>query len=108
MNDLERRARQEVIDGSVFGPASVEAAFTGLTFGEQQDYYRRACRTAGAVYSSHVASDQISMTVSLPTALALDGLTEDEARKHEQFLHDRMEDAITWIIRRHREQWWPR
>lgn len=63
--------------------------------------YTHACRTIGAVYSSKVSTNEISMSVKLPDTLALTGMTREDAEKNERYLHSKMEDAIVWIIRSH-------
>ena len=73
-------------------------SWNGLTFGEQQQYRKEACRTAGAVYKSSVTERTISFSVELPESLRLSGLTEKEAAGHEAYLHKKMEDAIVWIL----------
>lgn len=104
MPDLKATAQLESIADYKFDAPRPEHAMDGLTLGEEHGYYTRACRTMGAVYSSRVSKDELQMSVKLPPSLALEGMTEEEARGHERYIHDRMEEAIVWIIRWHQIQ----
>lgn len=99
---LKAAAQQASIDDYRFDKPTPERAMDGLTMGEEHRYYQRACKTMGAVYSSRVKADELQMAVKLPDSLALHGMTEDEARGHERYLHDKMEEVIVWIIRWHK------
>lgn len=74
-----------------------------LTFGEQHEYERRGCRTAGVVFKTSVSDREISVTAQMPPNLALTGLTETEAKNYELSLHHQMESALVWIIKRHQQ-----
>lgn len=79
------------------GPAQKDD-WNRLTLGEQQSYRRAACRTMGAVYSISVSGNKVSVAVTLPDTLALRGLTEAKAKSIERFLHNKMEDALVWVL----------
>jgi hypothetical protein len=102
MSELQDAARQASLDDYRFGKPPMEEALDGLTMGEIHRYYTKACQTVGAIYSSKVKPDAITMTVTLPPMLALVGMTEEEAAGHERYLHNEMEKAIVWIIRWHK------
>lgn len=70
-----------------------------LTFGEQQRYGAQECQTKGAVYTSRIRANKIEFSVTLPSDLTLNGLTENEAKWLERALHKKMEETIVWIIR---------
>ena len=72
--------------------------WASLTLGEQARYAARECQTSSAVYSSKISGNEITFSVSLPRSLAMDGLTEDDARKLKSFLHRKMEEQIVAIL----------
>lgn len=98
---LTKLAQQASLDDYVFAKPDLAHALQGLTFGEEHRYYAKACQTAGAVYSTKIKADQLTVSVKLPDSLALVGMTKDEAERHERYLHNEMEKVIVWIIRWH-------
>jgi hypothetical protein len=69
-----------------------------LTLGEQARYAARECQTKGAVYSSRITGNEITFSVKLPPTLAMTGLTADEARCLEGYLHRKLEEQIVAIL----------
>ena len=69
-----------------------------LTLGEQQRYAAQECKTKGAIYSSKITRNSIAFTVSLPDALAMDGLTRDDADRLERHMHRVLEHQIASIL----------
>lgn len=103
-DDLKATTQQLSIDDYRFDKPALENAMQGLTLGEEHGYYTKACRTMGAIYETAVSANSLSIKVMLPDSLALNGMTEKEARGHENYLHNQMEEAIVWIIRWHQIQ----
>lgn len=104
MDELETTARKASIADYSFDKPPIEKAMEGLTMGEEHRYYAKACQTMGAIYTTRVSADELSISVKLPPSLALTGMTEKEARGHERYIHDELEKAIVWIIRWHKIQ----
>lgn len=81
--------------------------WNSLTFGEQARYGARECRTKGAMFKSRVSAGEVSMAVTLPSNLALTGLTEKEAKWLEAALHRKFEETLHWIIVGRQNGWKP-
>lgn len=97
MSTLEEEARK-LSAADWIGPAPSDD-WNRLTLGEQQRYCREACRTKGAVYSTHVSAAKISVAVDLPHELQFHGLSKDEAERMERSLHNKIEDWLVWELR---------
>lgn len=73
--------------------------WNSLTFGDHARYGAQECKTKGAVYTSHVSRSEVTVKIALPENLAMNGLTEGEAREIERKLHKTLEEAVYWILR---------
>jgi hypothetical protein len=96
---LEEEARK-LSAADWIGPAPADD-WNRLTLGEQQRYCRQACRTKGAVYSTHISAARISVSVDLPRELQFLRLSKDEAERMERSLHNKIEDWLVWELRAH-------
>jgi hypothetical protein len=76
-----------------------------LTMGEQAKYGAEECKTQGAIYTSEITGDSVSMTVALPTSLVPNGFSEKEARWIEDALHKKFEETIHWILVTRQNGW---
>ncbi len=80
------------------GRPMTEKDWNQLTIGEQGRYAVIECKTKGAIYHSHISSDKIDFSISLPKVLALTNLDRDEAGKIERYMHKAVEKEIAAIL----------
>ncbi len=76
-----------------------------LTLGQQARYGAMECKTKGAIYSSVIKKNEVTMSIALPDNLIMHGLTEKEAKWLENALHKKFEETIHWIVTSRNNGW---